>query len=159
MNIEKYREIPVWDQYFMTLIPFIAARSKDPNTQVGCIIVGQDNAIRSTGYNSFPRGINDNVPERLERPEKYMYIEHSERNGIYAAAKIGIPLDGCKIYQNLLPCMDCARAIIQVGIVQIIYNTFEQKKFITTSPKYAGDFDKVRQMLSEADVDIIGWDI
>jgi dCMP deaminase len=59
-----------WDTYFMELIYHIAAKSKDGSTKVGCAVIGPDNEIRSTGYNSFPRGINDNIPERHERPEK-----------------------------------------------------------------------------------------
>ncbi len=63
------REIPTWDQYYLDICKVVAARSKDPNTQIGCVIIGPNHEIRSTGYNSFPRGIRDDVPERLSRPE------------------------------------------------------------------------------------------
>lgn len=133
----------------MNLLGPIAARSKDPNTNVGCVIVGPDNNIRSTGYNSFPRGINDSVPERLERPEKYMWLEHGDRNAIYAAARVGTPLEGCKMYLPGLPCMDCGRAIIQVGIVEVVYDAVWQEDWETKTPRYVPDFQRVKILLSE----------
>ena len=71
------RSIPGWDQYYLEICQVVARRSKDPNTQIGCVIVGPNHEIRSTGYNSFPRGIRDDVPERLVRPTKYLWIEHA----------------------------------------------------------------------------------
>ena len=96
------------------------ARSKDPNTQIGCVIVGPNHEIRSTGYNSFPRGIRDDVPERLVRPTKYLWIEHAERNAICNAARAGTATEGCTIYVEIMPCMDCARAMVQAGITQVV---------------------------------------
>ena len=81
--------IPGWDQYYLEICKVVALRSKDPNTQLGCVIVGPNHEIRSTGYNSFPRGIRDDVPERLVRPAKYLWIEHAERNAICNAARAG----------------------------------------------------------------------
>lgn len=151
------REIPDWNTYFIKMLGPISSRSKDPNTQVGCVIAGPDNGIRSTGYNSFPRGVNDEIPERFERPEKYMWIEHGDRNAIYAAAKVGTPLDGCKMYLTGLPCMDCGRAIIQVGIVEVIYDGDNQEKWEKTTPKYVPDFERVRTLLREANVKLTEW--
>lgn len=136
----------------MNLLGPIASRSKDPNTHVGCVIVGPDNNIRSTGYNSFPRGIDDTIPERLERPEKYMWIEHGDRNAIYAAARVGTPLDGCKMYLPGLPCMDCGRAIIQVGIVEVVYDAVWQEDWETKTPRYVPDFQRVKILLNEGGV-------
>jgi len=112
--------IPGWDQYYLEICRTVARRSKDPNTQLGCVIVGPNHEIRSTGYNSFPRGIRDDVPERLIRPAKYLWIEHAERNAIYAAARCGISLEGCTIYVELMPCIDCARGIIQAGLWEVV---------------------------------------
>src|SRR4051794_38843117 len=81
--------IPTWDQYYLDICKVVASRSKDPNTQIGCVIIGPNREIRSTGYNSFPRGIRDDVPERLVRPTKYLWIEHAERNAICNAARAG----------------------------------------------------------------------
>ncbi len=83
------RPVPSWDAYYLRICRHVASRSKDPNTQIGCVIVGPAHEIRSTGYNSFPRGIRDDVPERLGRPAKYLWMEHAERNAIYNAARAG----------------------------------------------------------------------
>jgi dCMP deaminase len=110
-----------WDDYFMTMAYLVAMKSKDESTHIGAVIVGNNNEIRSTGYNSFVRGLNDNVPERQERPEKYFWFEHAERNAIYNASLIGgASLAGCRMYTNGVPCMDCARGIVQSGIEEVI---------------------------------------
>jgi dCMP deaminase len=106
------REIPDWDEYYLNICQVVAARSKDPNTQIGCVIVGPAHEIRSTGYNSFPRGIRDDVPERLVRPAKYLWIEHAERNAICNAARAGTATEKCTLYVEIMPCMDCAREIL-----------------------------------------------
>lgn len=110
-----------WDQYYMDMLPMVAAKSKDLSTKTSCIVVGPDHEIRSLGFNGFPRGCQDDVPERLERPEKYFWTEHAERNAVFNAARAGIPLNGSTAYVSGLPCMDCARALIQVGCVRIVY--------------------------------------
>jgi dCMP deaminase len=110
----------LWDDYFITMAYLVATRSKDENTHIGAVVVGPDNEIRSTGYNSFPRGLNDDVPGRQERPLKYRFFEHAERNSCYNATLIGVSLKGCKMYTNGIPCTDCARAIIQSGIKEVI---------------------------------------
>jgi dCMP deaminase len=109
-----------WDRRFMELAMQIAQWSKDRSTRVGCVIVGPDNEIRSTGYNGFPRGANDELDERHGRPLKYRWTEHAERNAIYNAARAGISVNGCRMYVPWFPCMDCARAIVQSGIVELI---------------------------------------
>lgn len=136
-----------WDDYFMNLARAVAERSKDRSTKVGCVIVGPDNEIRSTGYNSFPRGINDDVPERHARPEKYVWTEHAERNAIYAAARVGTPLKGCKAYLPWFPCMDCARALIQSGIVELIGVQPD-----LNDPRWGEDFKRVGTLMAEAGV-------
>jgi len=151
--------IPSWDRYFFNIIDEIATRSKDPNTQVGTVIVDLDNCIRATGYNSLPRKVRDNpcvVPERFIRPEKYFWMEHAERNAIYASARIGVPLKGCRIYLNVYPCMDCARAVIQAGLTEVIINLNKYSKWY--SPQYTKDNGKVHMMLTEGLVDISFWD-
>lgn len=109
-----------WDQLFMTMVYLVASKSKDEQTHIGAVVVGPDNEIRTTGYNSFVRGCDDLRPERQERPEKYYWFEHAERNSIYNATLMGVSLKGCKMYTNGIPCMDCARAIIQSGITEVI---------------------------------------
>src|SRR5204862_2570860 len=128
-NSTVMREIPSWDQYYLEICKVVAARSKDPNTQIGCVIVGPNHEIRSTGYNSFPRGIRDDVPERLVRPTKYLWIEHAERNGICNAARAGTATEGCTVYVEIMPCMDCARAIVQAGIVQAVVSSERMSQY------------------------------
>ena len=91
-----------WNRYFFNIAEEVKKKSKDKNTQIGAVIVGQDKEIVSTGYNSFPRGIDDNKIERQEKPEKYFWFEHAERNAIYNAARIGVSTKGCTIYLGLM---------------------------------------------------------
>ena len=147
--------MPKWDDYFMAMLPLIAERSHDPNTKTSCVIVGPDHEIRSTGYNGFPRGIQDAIPERLERPEKYFWIEHAERNAIYNAARVGIPLKSCTLYLSWLPCMDCARGMIQAGITRLVVDKEEHERH--RSPKWEPDFARVGTLLNEAGVSLDWW--
>lgn len=118
-----------WDTYFMSLVYLTSMKSKDKSTNLGAVIVGPDNEIRATGYNSFVRGLDDNKKERQERPHKYYFFEHAERNAIYNAVRIGTPLKDCIIYTQGIPCSDCGRAIIQSGIREIVYHgLWEQDK-------------------------------
>ena len=186
-----------WDHFFIKMAMHISSKSKDPSTKVGCVIVGPDNEVRSTGYNGFPRGVVETVtqeipypvglekdamsgdywvqssdgklfnigipeaterrgafdiplpgedfteklmdiamqhehfqqkpecalhPERWERPLKYDLVEHAERNAVYNAARVGVPLKGCRAYLNWepLPCKECAKGFIQAGIIEVI---------------------------------------
>lgn len=106
-----------WDDYFMTMVYFVASRSKDQRTHIGAVVVDKNKKIRSTGYNGFARGLNDNVPERQEKGEKQYWFEHAERNAIYNAQ---LSLIDCIMYTQGVPCADCARAIIQEGIVEVV---------------------------------------
>jgi len=108
------------DEVYMNLVYLIASLSKDKRTHLGAVVIGPDGEIRSTGYNGFVRGANDNVPERQEKPEKFYWMEHAERNSIYNATLNGVSLKGCIMYTNGVPCADCARAIIQSGIKEIV---------------------------------------
>lgn len=118
---------PDWDQYFMTMAYLAASRSTDQSTHAGTVIVRPDNSVVTTGYNGAVRG-EENPPQ--ERPEKYFYFEHSERNAIYTAARHGTNLEGCKLYVNFLPCADCARAIVQSGIKEVIVHKEGQESFL-----------------------------
>ena len=109
-----------WNKPFMEVAELVSTWSKDPSTKVGAIVVGPDREIRSTGYNGLVRGVDDNKPERLERPTKYDFFEHAERNAVYNACLIGASLKGCVIYVTSMPCPDCARAIIQSGIKMVV---------------------------------------
>lgn len=110
-----------WDEYFMSVAILASMRSKDPNTQVGACIVGEDKRILSTGYNGFPCGCSDDeFPwEREGEDTKYPYVVHAELNAILNAN--GKNLSGSKLYVALFPCNECAKAIIQAGIKEVVY--------------------------------------
>lgn len=111
-----------WDEYFMGVASLAAKRSKDPNTQVGACIVSNDNKILSIGYNGMPLGCNDDEfswDRDVTADNKYFYIVHSELNAILNYR--GGSLEGSKIYVTLFPCNECAKAIIQSGIKEVIY--------------------------------------
>ncbi|MBQ8028657.1 MAG: dCMP deaminase family protein [Clostridia bacterium] len=112
-----------WDEYFMGVALLSSYRSKDPNTQVGACIVNQFNKIMSVGYNGFPLGCSDDeFPWEREGEAydtKYPYVCHAELNAILNNA--GANLEGCKIYVALFPCNECAKAIIQCGIKEVVY--------------------------------------
>jgi len=110
-----------WKEYFRGIAHQVKLKSKDRYTQIGAVVVGSDNQIVSTGYNSFPRGIDDSLDWRQERPEKYYWFEHAERNSLYNAALIGVSTKGCTMYLTCgIPCSDCARGIINSGISKIV---------------------------------------
>jgi dCMP deaminase len=146
------RTIPTWDEYYLRICQVVAARSKDPNTQIGAIIVGPAHEIRTTGYNSFPRGIRDDVPERLVRPTKYLWIEHAERNAICNAARSGTSTEGCTIYVEIMPCMDCARAIVQAGIKAVVVSSERMAQY--SSAYYDEHFGMVEVLFAEAGITV-----
>lgn len=111
--------IPSWDELFMRHVYLIASKSKDTRTKVGSVII-RDKSIISEGYNGICSGVDDSVLIRYERPEKYFWFEHAERNSIYHCARYGISTFGTTLYTQGLPCADCTRAIIQSGIVEVV---------------------------------------
>ena len=112
-----------WDEYFMGVAMLSGMRSKDPNTQVGACIVSPEHKILSMGYNGFPTGCpDDEFPWNREGEDnKYLYTTHSELNAILNYR--GGSLEGAKLYVSLFPCNECAKAIIQSGIREIIYDS------------------------------------
>lgn len=110
-----------WDEYFMGVSLLAAKRSKDPNTQVGACIVSRENVILSTGYNGFPIGCSDDeFPwDREGKDTKYPFVVHAELNAILNSS--GKSLKGARIYVDLFPCNECAKAIIQSGISEVVY--------------------------------------
>ena len=112
-----------WDDYFMSVALLSGKRSKDPNTQVGACIVNKNNEIESIGYNGLPKGCSDDEFPWEKEGEmlntKYPFVVHAELNAILNAK--GKDLSGCKIYVALFPCNECAKAIIQSGISEVVY--------------------------------------
>ena len=121
-SMKKYDNIS-WDEYFMGMAVLSALRSKDPNTKVGAVIVSPDNKVISIGYNGMPRQIDEeklswNRGEGLD--SKYLYVCHAEFNAILNT-QMGGTLKGATLYVTLFPCNECAKAVIQTGIKEIVY--------------------------------------
>jgi dCMP deaminase len=108
-----------WDVYFIKMARLASTRSKDQSSKFGCVITGQGNEPLTMGYNGLPRGI-EYDDEKQERPNKYIWFEHAERNAIFNAARVGTPLAGATAYISGTPCPSCARALIQAGIVRVV---------------------------------------
>jgi len=142
----KRTDYITWDEYFMGIALLSAHRSKDPNTQVGACIVNAHNRIMSMGYNGLPAGCSDDEfpweAQGEHMDTKYPYVCHAELNAILNSG--GRNLEGCKIYVALFPCNECAKAIIQCGIKEVLY----------LSDKYAGSpyFEAGKRMFDAAGV-------
>ena len=136
-----------WDRRWIELATLIGSWSKDRSRGVGCVFVGSANQILSTGYNGLPRGLNDDVEQRHERPEKYDWFEHAERNAIFNAARTGTALQGSTTYASLFPCTACARAIIQVGARTLVAHTPD-----LDDERWGREFEVSVSMLKEAGV-------
>lgn len=138
-----------WNKLYKEAAKFFAGWSKDRNRKVGAVIVTSENRIISTGYNGFPTGVNDNVDARHERPAKYLFTEHAERNAIYSAANHGIRLNGCTMILEWYPCCDCARGIIQSGIKKVVCSAPD-----FTDERWGDSFRAADEMFKEANITI-----
>lgn len=148
-------KIPSWSDVFMTMAYLVAMRSKDQSTHIGAVVVGPDNEVRSTGYNSFVRNLDDNRPERQKRPEKYFWFEHAERNAIYNATLIGESLKNCTLYTNGVPCMDCARGVVQSGIKKVVVD----KSWCDADPEiWVEQAKRAIQMFKEVEIEVEYWE-
>ena len=106
-----------WDLRFLELADHIAQWSKDPRTKVGAVIVDEKKRVVSVGYNGFPRGVGDDDSRYVDRPTKHLFVAHAERNALDNAP---LMVEGCTIYVPLLPCNECAKSIIQKGIIKVV---------------------------------------
>ena len=137
-----------WEEYFMGLAHLSGLRSKDPNTQVGAVIVDENNRVVSIGYNGFPSGVSDDeFPWGREGgvlDTKYAFVVHAELNAILNSQR---SVRGCTIYVSLFPCNECAKAIIQAGISCVVY---ESDKYDGTEGNIAS-----KRMFHEAGVKLV----
>ena len=138
-----------WDIRFLELATHISEWSKDPSTKVGCVVVGPDREIRSTGFNGFPRGIQDSDERLTNRDLKYPLICHAEENAIMHAARIGLALKGCTAYVTWPPCTRCARSLIQAGVSEIVIPSG-----LEIPDRWWDDFEMSMGLLREAEVTI-----
>jgi dCMP deaminase len=157
IEFNNYRP-PSWDELFMGNVYLIASKSKDKFTKIGSVLV-RTNRIISEGYNGICMNVNDDVPMRHERPEKYFWYEHSERNCIFSAARFGISTLDSILYTNSIPCSDCTRAIIQSGIKEIVIHKqwmeYEEK---FNRSKWNESCNRSEIMLKESNIPIRVFD-
>jgi len=138
-----------WIEYFFRLCETVASKSKDESHKVGCVIVGEHNNVLSTGFNGYPRDVQEH-PERRAKPIKYYFTEHAERNAIYNAARHGVALEGSTLYVNgLPPCTDCTRAIIQSGIKEV-YIKFPETE--DKNSRWSEEFRYSKKMMEESGI-------
>lgn len=146
-------KIPSWDELFMRHAYLIATKSKDPHSKIGAVIV-KNNIILSEGYNGIPRNVNDSILERNDRPEKYYWYEHAERNAIFNCAREGIRIDTATLYCFATPCSDCARALIQSGIIEVVIHEEWDLNigFNKNSIKWAESIKRTNDMFKESGI-------
>jgi dCMP deaminase len=143
--------ITKWDLRFMRIADLeVAQWSKDRSSKVGCVIV-KDRRIISTGYNGLPRGCNDDVEERHERPEKYNWFIHAEPNGIINAAREGVSTYGATMYLNWYPCDTCAGYVVQAGIKRLVCDQEPD----WDDPKWGEGFHRSKTILEEGGVEVV----
>jgi dCMP deaminase len=137
-----------WDKRFLRIAQEISTWSKDPSKQIGAVIVNSDKRILATGYNGFPKGIDDAEEKYDNRELKYELIVHAEMNAIYNATFNGISLKDSTLYVWGLPvCSECAKGIIQVGINRVVMSASNVPQ------RWIDSFEKTQALFEEAEVD------
>jgi dCMP deaminase len=139
----------IWDVRFLKLAQHIASWSKDPSTKVGCVIVGPDREIVSTGYNGFPRGVSDDSSRYDDRNTKLHLICHAEENAVAHAARIGVSLRNTTAYVTWPPCPRCARSLVQAGVTKVVHQETELPE------RWVEQMNWSFQLLDEADVEVV----
>lgn len=131
-----------WDKRFLELAKLVGSWSKDPSTQVGAVIVDENNRIVSLGYNGFPRRVEDN-DRLLDREEKYDIIVHAEVNALMFANK---SVERCTLYTwPFQPCSRCAGLIIQSGIKRVV-------SVVQHDKRWEKNFKIARQLFDESGI-------
>lgn len=137
----------------LDLCDHVARRSRDPSTQVGAVILRPDKTVASVGFNGFPRGVSDDPAIYADRPRKYARTVHAELNAILNCRDLG--MEGYTLYVSPLhPCCQCAAAIIQAGIKEVVYRTPELDG--EAEARWEDSFREARQLFGEAGVPVVG---
>lgn len=140
-----------WDEYGLKLAFTVAGKSKDPSTQCGCVILGPDHEVRTTGYNGLPRGVKY-TEERITRPEKSYWMNHAEENAITNAARMGTALLGCTAYVTAEPCHVCSKSLINAGIKRIVFPEGHDLQEGERNDRWEPSLKRAREMCVEAGV-------
>ena len=141
-------QLTTWDKRFLDLAHHVAQWSKDPSTQVGCVIVNPQRIVVGMGYNGFPRGVKDGADRYDDRPTKYAMVVHAEANAILNA--VG-STRGTLAYVTHHPCASCSGLLIQAGVRAIITHPTPAG----LAERFKDSFTAARTMLSEADVGVL----
>ena len=137
-----------WDRKFLELAKHISTWSKDPSKKIGAVAVGKNRNILATGYNGFPKGIQDTEERLNDRETKYELVVHAEMNCIYNAVENGVSLKGAHLYVYGLPiCHECAKGVVQVGIGRVIV-----EDTVCTIKRWSDSFDKSKRIFHEGNV-------
>lgn len=136
-----------WDLRFLELADHIAQWSKDPRTKVGAVIVDDHKRVVSMGYNGFPRGVLDFEERYTDRATKHMFVAHAERNALDNAP---LMVEGCTLYVPLLPCNECAKAVIQKGIKRVV-------SYVPSRTGSGFNWDITRIMFKESGVELVEY--
>jgi dCMP deaminase len=156
--IEISTERPSWDSLFFNMVYQIGFRSSDPSTRMGSVIVDRNNVVVSMGYNGLPRGMKHPPTDDIiwNTSLRYRWMEHAERNAIYNAARNGGILEGCALYVPWLPCMDCARAIVQTGIDEVLIHLQGEEAYKEacggTSGNWTEEHEQTLRLFNETNV-------
>jgi len=150
--------IDSWDEYFQLLAEAVKLKSKDPKCQVGAVVVSSDNVVLATGFNGLPRGVRDRADLLEDAEEKFRIICHAEQNAITNAARVGVSLEGAKIYVTKFPCLACLNSILQAG-VSAVYT--DDTQFWNDDPfdqpnsaKQLNRHDRKRRLIREVKLDV-----
>jgi len=136
------RNRPSWDDYFMHMCDVVRLRSPDPRTQVGAVLVTDDNRIVSTGYNGFPCGVSEATIDWSNRDEVYKRIVHAEVNALlYASSRF----KNAKLYCTFSPCSECLKLLAGAGVVRVMFKI-----------KYK-DFEDVHALAQDLGVSLLAW--
>lgn len=146
------RQQQEWDNYFCDIAEVVRQKSKDPSSKIGAVLV-RDNVVVSTGFNGFPRGIEEIADQtRWERPAKYQYVSHAEANAILNAGRNGISTVGTTVYlvgfgPPTVPCIECTKTIIQAGISRVVGRAYKE-----APADWKDNLNFASELLSEAHV-------
>ena len=139
-----------WTKRYLSLAKEISKWSKDPSRKIGAVAVSEKGQVLATGYNGFPRHVEDTEERYLDKEQKSKFVVHAEMNCIYNATYNGISLDSSSLYVwGLPPCSECAKGIIQVGIKEVFYSYDEQ-----VPEKWLASLDTTVQLFKESGVQL-----
>ena len=145
----------------MDMATLVSTKSKDRSMRCGTVLIGEGHCVLSTGYNGFPCGVDDYNEEYHKRPEKYIWTSHDAANAIFNAARNGIKTLGSKAYLSAHPCVDCARALVQAGIVEVtipikIHDPFHRHgRWL----EWAESFYNARRIFEAANVKVVEYGV